>query len=125
MRLLLDTNVLIWLARGTVSQTVRTLYEDPDNEICISTATVWEIAIKRSLGKLHFPFELQALLHRYEKQGCFVVPVEARHAARVESLPFVHRDPFDRVLAAVCLVDGYSIVSADPVFDEYGLQRLQ
>jgi PIN domain nuclease of toxin-antitoxin system len=125
VRLLLDTNVFIWLARGTVSEPVRALYEDPDSEICVSTATVWEIAIKRSLGKLQFPFDLDVLMTRYEKQGCFILPVAARHAARVESLPWHHRDPFDRLLAATCLVDGYSIVSSDRVFDEYGVQRFE
>jgi PIN domain nuclease of toxin-antitoxin system len=125
VRLLLDTSVLIQLARGTVSETVRALYEERDNEIWVSTATVWEIAIKRSLGKLHFPFDLAALLTRYEKQGCLVIPVTAGHAARVESLPWVHRDPFDRILAAVCLVEGCSIVSSDRVFDSYGLQRFE
>ena len=124
MKALLDTHMMIWLSRGTVSERVRAIYEDTANEICLSTASVWEIAIKRSLRKLHFPYDLDLLLSRFEKQGGYLLPIAPRHAARVEQLPWLHRDPFDRLIAATCLSDGYTLLSADTAFDGYGVERL-
>ena len=129
MRLLLDTHILLWyvLDDPQLSATARALILDPANEILISPASYWEIAIKVSIGKLalHSPFEdfLDLCLIRY---GFAILPVEPRHAARVAGLPFYagHKDPFDRLLVAQALADGLTLVSVDAKLDQHAVSRL-
>lgn len=112
-RLLLDTNVIVWLLlgdRASVSQAAQQALADPDNELLISAASVWEIAIKRSLGKLVIEKSWSREISRLD---AVKVPVTAEHAATVEALPWHHRDPFDRLLLAQASVEGCSVVSAD------------
>jgi PIN domain nuclease of toxin-antitoxin system len=129
MRLLLDTQILLWYVLGDprLSGTAKDLILDPANEILISPASYWEIAIKVSIGKLtlHRPYGefLDLCLNRY---GFVVLPIEPRHAAQVVTLPFPpnHKDPFDRLLVAQALVEAISIVSDDVALDLYGVNRL-
>ncbi len=112
-RLLLDTNVVVWLLlgdRGRVSSDAVHALQDTNNEIALSAATVWEIAIKRSLGKVTLSEGWAAALGRL---GFDPMPVTAMHAAAVERLPWHHRDPFDRLLVAQASVEGCTLVSAD------------
>ena len=127
MRVLLDTHALLWytLADPQLSSVARTLILDPANEILISPASYWEIAIKVSIGKLplHRPYEdfMDVCLDQYK---FVILPVEPRHTAALIAMPFHHKDPFDRLLIAQCLVEGIPIVSADRAFDPYGVTRL-
>ena len=123
MKLLLDTHAAIWLSQGRAAESLCALYEDPANEIHLSTVSLWEMAIKRSIGKLDLAGDLAVFRTRLEAEGVRVVPLGADHSLRVERLPWVHRDPFDRVLAATCLVEGWTIASVDAVFDGYGVPR--
>ena len=112
-RLLLDTNVAVWLLLGDrerVSQPAVDEMEDETNEIALSAASVWEMAIKRSLGKLTIEDRWARSLARL---GFDPLPVTAVHAEAVESLPWHHRDPFDRLLVAQATVEGRTLVSAD------------
>lgn len=124
MRLLLDTHAAIWLARGDAPSGMVAAFEDPTNEIVFSAASLWEMAIERSIGKLALGGDLAAFEARMRAEGVQIVPVSAAHALRVEHLPWVHRDPFDRLLAATCLVEGWRVMSADAVFDAYGVARV-
>jgi len=119
-RLLVDTHALLWwlIDDAGLSQTARQALSDPANDVLVSTASVWEIAIKRALGKLSAPDDLP---EHIEEQGFGWLPVQAEHAWRVGDLPPHHRDPFDRLLVAQSLVERIPVVSADARFAAYGV----
>jgi PIN domain nuclease of toxin-antitoxin system len=119
-RLLVDTHALLWWLADdpSLSPTARDAIADPNNEPLVSAASVWEIAIKRSLGKLTAPDDLPDTI---ADEGFAWLPISAQHAWRVRDLPMHHADPFDRVLAAQALVEGVPIVTTDPRFAEYGV----
>ena len=93
----------------------------PGARVLISAVVIWEAAIKRQLGKLDAPADL---LEQLERAGVDLLPITARHADRVGSLPMHHRDPFDRLLIAQAEVDGLVVVSADSELAEYGVDLL-
>ena len=125
MRLLLDTHAFLWFASGDnrLTDFARAAIGDTENEAFVSVASIWEIAIKHSLGKLQFT-EPNDEFMEWELKGYQVLPVTLSHALRTSHLPFHHRDPFDRLLAAVCIEDAVPIVSVDRIFDTYGVDRL-
>lgn len=120
-RLLIDTHALLWWlsADSALSATAAATIADPLNEPLVSTASLWEIAIKRSVGKLNAPDELPDTVTR---GGFAWLPVEAEHAWAVRTLPRHHRDPFDRLLVAQSLVEGLPVVTADARFAPYGVE---
>jgi PIN domain nuclease of toxin-antitoxin system len=123
-RLLVDTNVALWLLLGDrdqVSTPAVEALEDERNEIALSAASVWEIAIKRSLGKLTIEDGWAEALRRL---GFDPLPVTAIHAEAVERLPWRHRDPFDRLLVAQATVERCALVSADRRLGAYGVDVL-
>jgi PIN domain nuclease of toxin-antitoxin system len=123
-RLLLDTNVAVWLllgARQSVSAQAREALEDPANAVLLSAASVWEIAIKRSLGRLAIEDRWSRALAQL---GFEPLPVNSLHAAAVERLPWHHRDPFDRLLIAQAQVEGLTLTSADERLRAYGVPVL-
>lgn len=127
MRVLLDTHALYWYIEGDpqLSAIARTLIQDASNEVLISPASYWEIAIKVSLGKwrLNRPYEdfIDIGLKQY---GFLILPILPAHTARLIEIPFHHKDPFDRLLVAQALAEGASVVSADSAFDDYDVTRL-
>jgi PIN domain nuclease of toxin-antitoxin system len=127
VRHLLDSHSLLWytLDDPQLSGTAKALILDPANEILISPASYWEIAIKISIGKLvwHQPYEdfIDACLNKY---GFTILPIDPKHTARVIGLPFHHKDPFDRLLVAQALVESIPIISNDTALDAYGITRL-
>ncbi len=120
-RLLLDTHALLWWLTDdpALSQRARELVADPANEPLVSSASVWEIAIKRSLGKLVAPEDLP---ERIAEEGFSWLAITAHHAWQVRDLPPHHRDPFDRLLVAQALSEGLPIVSGDDRFSDYGVE---
>ena len=119
--LLVDTNVIVWLLlgdRSRVSEAARLALEDERNRVAVSAATVWEIAIKRSVGKLTIADGWGRALARL---GFDSLPVTAIHAEAVEQLPWHHRDPFDRLLVAQARAEGLGLVSADFRLAAYGV----
>jgi PIN domain nuclease of toxin-antitoxin system len=120
LRLLLDTHAALWFLSDDerMSENAKQHLIDDDNRILLSAAVVWEIAIKRSLGKLAVPDEYLTLLLGSDVQA---LPVTIDHAAAVERLPAHHRDPFDRMLVAQALGEGAAIVSRDDVLRRYGV----
>ena len=125
MRLLLDTHTFLWFVMGNplLSEQARLLIEDADNTKSLSMASLWEIAIKVSTGKMKLGLPLPEFLARH-LPGINVLPVEMAHVVKVSTLPFHHRDPFDRLIIAQSLVEQVPIVGVDGVFDDYGAQRL-
>ncbi len=127
MNLLLDTHAFLWFITNDskLSAASLALIQAPANRRLLSLASVWEMAIKLSLGKLTLtqPFAQfipeQLRLNRIE-----LLPIQFAHAATVATMPFHHRDPFDRLMAAQCQVEGLPIVSHDQAFDAYSVQRL-
>lgn len=129
MRLLLDTQALLWYATADaqLSQVARDLILDAANEVLISPASYWEVAIKVSIAKLPLAQPYDDLLDVWLKQYGFVVlPILPAHTSRVATLPYPtsHRDPFDRLLVSQALVEGIPLVSADRDLDAYGIRRL-
>jgi PIN domain nuclease of toxin-antitoxin system len=127
VRLLLDTHTLFWYIDGSpqLTATAQRLIQDAKNDILISPASYWEIAIKISLGKWQlnraYDVFIDIALNQY---GFRVLPILPAHTAALIELPFHHRDPFDRLLAAQALVEGIPLVSTDAIFDQYGVNRL-
>lgn len=120
MKLLLDTHTALWWLLDDERLGVdasRELTEDR-NQILLSAAVVWEVSIKRSLGKLRAPPDFAAILL---ESGAQPLPITLDHAAAVESLPWHHRDPFDRLLLAQALSEGAAIVSRDEALLQYGV----
>ena len=127
MRLLLDTHTFLWfiLDDPHLSTTAREMISDPTNDIEVSPATYWEIAIKISLGKYALPESYDVFIEREIQDNDFrILPIEPKHAAALTTLPFHHRDPFDRLLIAQAIVEAMPIVSIDAAFNAYPVTRL-
>lgn len=123
MRLLLDSNAFIWAyARPTeLSPAARRALNDAANDRVVSIASLWEIAIKLSLRKLEFKEDFARAL---DDIAATSLPITLQHAARVQSLPFHHRDPFDRMMIAQAIEEGLTIVTRDRAFRAYGVPLL-
>jgi PIN domain nuclease of toxin-antitoxin system len=126
MNLLLDTHTLIWFSENSpqLSATALDAIELETNSKFVSTSTFWEIAIKASLGKLHLTQPLAKIVREIENSDAFILPVLAAHALKIEWLPLLHRDPFDRMLIAQALAEDFTLVSNETLFDQYGVKRL-
>ena len=125
MRLLLDTHAFLWWVEGASSlgRRARSAITNPDNEVLVSIASCWELAIKLSLDKLRLTQRLDRFIpEQLSANGFVLLPLELRHTLGVASLPFHHRDPFDRLLAAQALDEDLTIVSGDRVFAKYGVR---
>lgn len=122
MKLLLDTHIFLWFIMGSphLSADDRALIEDERNRKFISVASLWEIAIKSSIGKLSLsaPFD-QLIPQQLSLNGFELLPIEISHLATVATLPFHHRDPFDRLLIAQAMAEKMPVVSSDSAFDSY------
>ena len=121
MRVLLDTHIAMWtfFQQRRLSVKARSLIEDRQNSLIFSTASLWEIAIKRALGKREFQFDPRVLRRAMLDDGYEELPVLGQHAVEVDSLPPIHKDPFDRILIAQAMVEGITLLTADPVIAQY------
>ena len=127
MRHLLDAHSLIWALDdpSKLGRQAIAVLEDPANELVISICTVWELSIKTGLNKLSLSLPYRQSIERaLADLGLAISPITLDFAERQMALPFHHRDPFDRLLAAQCLFESMPIVSADSVFDQYGVIRV-
>jgi len=121
MKLLLDTHVLLWAA-GVPSQlpaAARPMLEDPGNELLFSAASLWEIAIKRSLGRADFQVDARVLRRGLLDNGYLELPITSEHTVFIESLPPIHKNPFDRILVAQATVEGITLLTADTLIAQY------
>jgi PIN domain nuclease of toxin-antitoxin system len=121
MRLLLDTHLLLWAAGkpNRLTPTARKLIVSPSNELLFSAASVWEVAIKRGLGRSDFEADPRLLRRGLLDNGYAELPIVSDHVVAIESLPPIHKDPFDRLLVAQATVEGITLLTADSVVAEY------
>ena len=121
MKLLLDTHLLLRAAGQPelLSPAARALLDDPQNELLFSAASLWEIAIKRELGRPDFRVDPRLLRRGLLDNGYSELPITSEHAVAVDGLPTIHKDPFDRILVAQSIVEGVALLTADPVVARY------
>ena len=121
MKLLLDTHLLLWAAGEPERLPVpaRALLNAPENELFFSAASLWEVAIKCGLGRDDFRVNARLLRRGLLDNGYGELPILSEHAVAIDSLPPIHKDPFDRILIAQATVEGITLLTVDPLVAEY------
>ena len=124
MNYLLDTHTLIWFLNGDdkLSKKSREIIENQDNLKLVSVATVWEIAIKISLGKFKFDKGFKQFLDLIDNNGFEIIPITFDHALTISRLEFIHRDPFDRLIISQALTDDLMIITKDEYIEKYDVK---
>jgi len=117
MKLLLDTHLLLWAAGepDRLSAKARALLDNPDHELLFSAASLWEVAIKRGLGRADFQVDARLLRRGLLDNGYSELPIVSEHVVATENLPPIYEDPFDRVLVAQATVEGITLLTMDSV----------
>ncbi len=124
MNCLLDTHVFLWwiMDREELSRKARDLIADPGNDVFLSAASCWEMAIKATLGRLELPMRPDRFIAGQLAVNHFsALPVTVAHACAVHDLPNHHKDPFDRMLIAQATVEKLTLITGDPVMTQYGI----
>ena len=123
MRYLLDTHIALWLFEGNekLSLSARNTIFDTDNEIYVSIVSAWEVAIKVSIDKLDFEGGSDAFLAAIEANTIDLLGIRGEYVKAVEELPFIHRDPFDRILIASAQTEGFTIITDDENIKKYNV----
>jgi PIN domain nuclease of toxin-antitoxin system len=127
MRILLDTQAFFWLGTDSpqLSSRAKELFLDSQNDLFLSLVSVWEMAIKTRLGKLKIHKALEPfILDSLQENSIHQLSIDFRQVARCANLPFHHRDPFDRLLISQALEEKLPLLSNDPAFDAYPIERL-
>jgi len=121
MKLLLDTHLLLWAAGqpDRLSPAAQLLLDDPDNQLLFSAASLWEITIKHGLGRSDFQVDPRLLRRGLLDNGYAELPITSEHAVTVDTLPSLHKDPFDRILVAQAIVEGVALITSDPLVAQY------
>lgn len=126
MSYLIDTQILIWLfiAPQQLPLKVLKILKNTENDIFVSNVSIWEIAIKSSIGKLNLPFELKNIVQEISEMSILILDISTEHLIKVADLPFHHKDPFDRLLISQSLVENISLISADGNFKQYDINLI-
>ena len=121
MKLLLDTHLLIWAADSIerVPADARALMADQDNELLFSVASIWEVAIKSGLNRPDFQVDARMLRRGLVDNGYCELPILSEHVVAIDALPFIHKDPFDRLLIAQAMVEGITLLTDDATVAQY------
>jgi PIN domain nuclease of toxin-antitoxin system len=121
MRFLLDTHFVLWLPINfrEIRTEARKILLNPDNQFVFSVSSIWEIAIKKGLGRPDFPHDPREMRKLLIENGYGELTIESRHVVMVDSMPPIHKDPFDRILIAQAMVEGITLLTADPVIAKY------
>jgi PIN domain nuclease of toxin-antitoxin system len=121
VKLLLDTHLLLWVANEPkrLPKAARVQIENPENELLFSAASIWEITIKRSLGRDDFDVDPRVLRRSLLDNGYTELPITSEHAINIDQLPSGHKDPFDRILVAQATVEGITLLTNDRKLTEY------
>lgn len=121
MKYLIDTHIFIWFIQNSpkLNSQTRRLIETTNNQILISIASLWEISIKNSIGKLNLTKGFEAMTDYLKDNSIEILPIDFAHTVENNRLPFHHRDPFDRIIVAQAIVENLDFISADAVFDDY------
>jgi len=123
---LLDTHVVIWLleADSNLSEKLVATINDTKNRISVSIATLWEMTIKHSLGKLKLKKSLSEIFSHLKSLDINILDIREKHLLALQQLPFHHRDPFDRIIISQSISEGITLISKDSVFNEYDITLL-
>lgn len=123
---LLDTHALIWFLEGDaqLSSTAKTIILDTDNRLCVSVASLWEMAIKMGIGKLTLTHSIEQIIARLPLEFIELLSIEVPHILAIQQLPFHHKDPFDRLLIAQTKTENLTIISNETIFDQYAIKRI-
>ena len=123
---LLDTHVAMWFFNGdsTLSETAKRVILDLSNTKYISMASAWEISIKIGLGKLNFEGKSAGFTRLAESNGFTIIPIKTTHLTVLESLPLIHRDPFDRLLIATALAENMTLITVDENIAQYKVPQI-
>ena len=121
MKLLLDTHLLLWAAGEPrrLPKQARILIDNPDNELLFSAASLWEVVIKRGLGREDFAVDARLLRRGLLDNGYSELPIVSDHVVAIDSLPPIHKDPFDRILVAQATVEGVTLLTSDSLVSQY------
>jgi PIN domain nuclease of toxin-antitoxin system len=121
MKFLLDTHLLLWAAAEPrrLSKQARALIDNPDNDLLFSAASLWEVAIKLRLGREDFKVDARLLRRGLLDNGYGELPIISDHVVAIDSLPPIHKDPFDRILVAQATVEGVTLLTVDSVVSQY------
>jgi PIN domain nuclease of toxin-antitoxin system len=121
MKFLLDTHLLLWAAGNPdrLPAAARRLLDDLQNEPIFSSASLWEVAIKHGLGRADFRVDARLLRRGLLDNGYGELPITSEHAVALDSLPPIHKDPFDRIMIAQSMVEGITLLTADPLVAQY------
>lgn len=121
MKLLLDTHLLLWAAGepSRLSKEARNLINDPDNELFFSAASLWEVSIKGGLGRKDFKADPRLLRRGLLDNGYGEIPIRSDHVVVLDSLPVIHKDPFDRILVAQAVAEGIELLTTDSQLAQY------
>lgn len=121
MKFLLDTQILLWAAGQPerLSRAARKILKDPENELLFSAASIWEITIKNSLGRADFRVEPRVLRRGLLDNGYAELAITSQHAVNTDSLPPLHKDPFDRILVAQAISEGITLLTGDVQLAKY------
>jgi PIN domain nuclease of toxin-antitoxin system len=121
MKLLLDTHLLLWAAGEPrrLPKQARILIGNPDNELLFSAASLWEVVIKRGLGREDFAVDARLLRRGLLDNGYSELPIVSDHVVAIDSLPPIHKDPFDRILVAQATVEGVTLLTNDSLVSQY------
>ncbi|WP_454847972.1 type II toxin-antitoxin system VapC family toxin [Rhizobium binxianense] len=121
MRLLLDTHLLVWISEDSprLPNSVRLLLDDDDNRLFFSAVSLWELAIKTSLGKRDYHVDVMQLYSELLDHGYEELHLNSRHAFALQSLSQIHKDPFDRILVAQSIAEGMLLLTSDEILAQY------
>jgi PIN domain nuclease of toxin-antitoxin system len=125
MKLLLDTHTFIWwtIQKARLSANALAVMQNPQNELLLSIASLWEMQLKIQLGKLHFNLPLPQLIEDQQRiNGLRLLPIDPNHIYTLDQLPFHHKDPFDRLLVAQAIDESLPLLTADPALAAYPVQ---
>ena len=126
MRLLVDTHILLWFLEGNTSLSAahRQIIAEPQNDVFVSIASLWETAIKISIGKLTLTASLADVIKQISAENIEILPILPAHVLQVSTLPFHHRDPFDRLIIAQAQIEKLSVITEDKYFADYKVKVL-
>jgi len=127
LKVLLDTHVFIWMLNDAdrISQNALGLLKDSENEVILSVASLWEILIKESLGKIKFHEPVEVIFEKaISTIELRIIPIEAAHVFELRKLPLHHKDPFDRILTAQAAYENAYIMTSDRLFDNYPVKTI-
>jgi PIN domain nuclease of toxin-antitoxin system len=126
MDYLLDTHAVLWFFDNPakLSRTAYELIVNEDNEIYVSIASIWEVAVKVNIGKLDLKNGFDRFCEMIDENGFILLPIEFKHLRKLQNLPFIHRDPFDRLLIAIATAEDLAFISVDENIPKYDIKCL-